>query len=86
MEPAVASIPLFIVYVPESDSNSIDVQLEHDDVLFDPRIIGYYKGEYSFSVKGRTLTITRTDKDEGWDGFFLRAYLPTEVIPDFTFP
>ena len=35
-------------------------------------------------MKGRTLTITRIDGDGGWDDdFFLRAYLPTEVIPDF---
>jgi len=35
-------------------------------------------------VKGRTLTITRTDQDEGWDNdFYLRAYLPTEIIPEF---
>jgi len=43
--------------------------------------------ELSFSVSGRTLTITRIDEDGdyGWDNdFSLCAYLPTEVIPDFT--
>ena len=60
--------------------------LAHDDAVLDLRIIDCYKIGYKFrlSVKGRILTITRIDQDEGWDrGFFLRAYLPTEVIPDF---
>jgi len=48
-----------------------------------------YGCEYSFSVNGTTLTITRTaaddDDDEAWDDEFrLRSYLPTEDIPDFT--
>jgi len=84
----------------------MDVDLDHDDEVFDPR---YYGGldeeeqemfEFSFSVNGTTLTITRIDKDghkqRSWDrngfdfeepgfGFFLRVYRKsTEVIPDFT--
>jgi len=43
--------------------------------------------KFRFSFNGRILTITRIgkdDEDEGWDpGFYLRAYLSTEVIPDF---
>ena len=76
---------MFIVDVPSSRSNRIDVQFEHDDVVFDTRHMGGQTGcKFRFSVKGRTLTITRIDKDEGWEyGFRLRAYLPTEVIPDF---
>jgi len=77
---------MIIVYIAESVSNSLDVLLEHDDAVPDPRIIGYYKGGYRFrfSVKGRILTITRIDVDEGWPiDFKLRAYLPTEDIPDF---
>jgi len=85
---------MIIVWVPYSRRNSIDVELELDDVVFDPRIIvsymagGTHRGyKFRFSVKGRTLTITRTDDAhgrEGWNDFWLRAYLPTEVIPDFT--
>jgi len=80
---------MIIVYVGESSNNSIDVQLTHANMKFDPRIIDIWRRYFKvrFSVKGTTLTITRTDDDadEGWDrGFFLRAYLPTEVIPDFT--
>ena len=75
----------------------MDVQLPHANMIVDPRIIGYYWYDpgytLRFSVNGRTLTITRTDEygegwedaDEGWDrGFYLRAYLLTEEIPDFT--
>ena len=42
--------------------------------------------KFSFSaVNGRTLTITRTDEDGGWEyGFSLQAYLPKEDIPEFT--
>jgi len=78
---------MIILYVPHSNSNIIDVQLPHANMVFDPRIIsaGLAGYEFSFSVKGRILTITRIDADEGWDdAFYLRAYLPTEVIPDFT--
>ena len=74
------------------------VQLPHANMPVDPRRMGLDGDEggsdswehYSFSVSGRTLTITRTDKDTGWGdawslhAFSLRAYLPTEVIPDFT--
>jgi len=64
------------------------VQLPHANMKVDPRIIGGQRGyKFSFSVNGRALTITRTDKDAGWDWlrtFYLRVYLPTEVIPDFT--
>jgi len=80
---------MFIVRrIPSSRTNSIDVQLEHDGAVLDPRIIIDYCGrryKFRFSVKGRILTITRIDRDGGWDwGFFLRAYLlPTEDIPDF---
>jgi len=78
---------MFIVYVPTSRSNSIDVELEHDDVVLDTRFISRYivwGHKFRFSVKGRTLTITRIDEDGGWIyGFRLRAYLPSEVIPDF---
>ena len=78
---------MFIVTVPRSRTNSIDVQLEHGGAVLDPRHIStYWRGyKFRFSVKGRTLTITRIDGDGGWDDdFFLRAYLPTEIIPDFT--
>ena len=41
---------------------------------------------YRFSVNGTILTVTRrTDKDAGWyNTFKLRAYMPTEDIPDCT--
>ena len=62
--------------------------LEHANEAFDPRHIGGLRrtDKFRFSVKGRILTITRIDKgDEGWESdFWLRAYLPTEDIPDFT--
>jgi len=77
-----------LVFIPNSRrSNSIDVQLEHANMVFDPRIIrGFMRGyTFRFSVKGRILTITSTDEDRGWGAYFyLRAYLPTEVIPYFT--
>jgi len=77
-----------ILFIPGSlSNNSVDVQLPHANMVLDPRIIHTWGRGYKFrfSVKGRILTITRIDADGGWDlGFFLRAYLPTEVIPDFT--
>jgi len=88
MDPTVASITMIIVRIPNSRRNSIDVLLEHDDLVFDPRHISgsrMSRHKFRFSVNGRTLTITRIDKDGGWDsGFMLRAYLPTADIPDFT--
>jgi len=37
------------------------------------------------STGGPLCTITRIDEDGGWgNGFWLRAYLPTDTIPDFT--
>ena len=55
----------------------------------DPRYISSWlrshKYRFKFSVNGRTLTITRTDEDGGWRyDFWLRTYLPTDTIPDFT--
>jgi len=38
--------------------------------------------KFSFSAKGRILTITRIDEDGGWDDGFRRR--STEIIPDFT--
>jgi len=77
-----------LVFIPNSrTNNSIDVQLEHANMVFNPRFYGldWRSYKFSFSVKGRILTITRIDKDGGWDnGFYLCAYLPTEHIPDFT--
>jgi len=80
-----------IVRIPRSDSNSLVVQLEHANMVFDPRYMGCGAQAlghiFSFSVKGRILTITRiadADENEGWPVFRLRAYLPTENIPDFT--
>jgi len=86
MDPTVASIrvAMIIIRVPISDSNSMDLQLAHANVVPDPRHYGGW-GKFSFSVHGTTLTITRTDYDEGWPSAFrLRAYLSTEDIPDFT--
>jgi len=74
-----------IVRIPSSRSNNMVVRLPHANMALDPRHIGYRRQNFKFSVKGRILTITRIDEDEGWDyGFCLRAYLPTETIPDFT--
>jgi len=74
-----------IVRIERLRGNSIDVQLPHADVVFDPRHIGLTGYRFRFSVNGRMLTITRIDDDGGWPyPFFLRAYLPTEGIPDFT--
>jgi len=66
----------------------MDVVMPHSDMIFDPRHIGYVGYKFRFSVNGRTLTITRTCGDDEYDvgwvyGFHLRAYLPTEDIPDF---
>jgi len=68
-------------------SNITSVQLPHANMVIDPRIICDFKHEgykFSFSVKGRILTITRIDGLAGWCDLRLRAYSPTEVIPDFT--
>jgi len=47
--------------------------------------IGAFRGALYYSFSGTTLTISRTDEDGGWPmSFFLRAYMPTEDIPDFT--
>ena len=77
---------MFIIFIGYRNSNSISVQLTHDNVVIDPRyIVGDYLCEFRFSVNGRILTITRTDRDGGWNNDLkLRAYLPTEDIPDFT--
>jgi len=76
---------MIIVRIPNSRGKSIEVLLEHAKMVFDPRTIGGAGYTFIFSVNGRTLTITRIDEDEGWrHGFYLRAYLPTEVIPVFT--
>ena len=91
---------MIIIIVQASGGNTImDVLLPHASMVVDPRIIDGWSGNYSFSVNGRILTITRTDEDEdededrclpgwykkGWHcKFYLRAYLPTETIPDFT--
>jgi len=76
-----------ILEVPESGSNRIDVDLEHDDEVIDPRnMVGADEGcDFRFSVNGRILTITRTDA-EGWEyAIRLRVYRgSTEDIPDFT--
>ena len=62
------------------------VRLAHANEVIDPRIM--HGNKFRFSVKGRTLTITRTDADEGRPGWRyasnLHAYLSTEDIPDFT--
>ena len=68
------------------------VRLPHANMVLDPRIIigtliRLYK--FRFSIEGRTLTITRIDEDSDWvweyEGFSrVRAYLPTDTIPDFT--
>ena len=79
-----------IVTVTPSFSSSIEVILPfHDLEEVDPR--HYFGGrrpgyKFRFSVRsGRILTITRTDKDTGWDHpFRVRLYLSTEDIPDFT--
>jgi len=63
-------------------------------MIVDPRFFSWWhieQLEFSVSIKGRTLTITRTDtyadehenEGEGWFEFWLRVYLPTEGIPDF---
>ena len=78
---------MIIISIEESEGNIMVVRLPHANMLLDPRYISYYaRFEYSFSVNGRTLTITKIDEDEdeGWAAFKLRAYLPTETIPDFT--
>ena len=76
---------MIIVFVISTRSNRINVQLEHVNMLVDPRHIGKEWGyKFRFSVKGRTLTITRIDQDAGWNCFWLRVYLPTDTIPDFT--
>jgi len=86
--PAVPSLTMMIpIWFGPSESNIMDVVMPHANMVLDPRFMGgwVHAYEFSFSVKGRTLTITRTDADEGWpDDFHLRAYLPTEDIPDFT--
>jgi len=80
------SITMRILLIPRSIRNSMDVDLEHDDEVVDPRIIDILGMGYkcSFSVNGRTLTIMRIGRDEGWDGFCLRVYRrSTEATPDF---
>jgi len=75
---------MIIVLIEESAGNIMVVRLPHANMIVDPRFIGGERYTFSFSVNGRILTITRIDEDTGWDDFRLRAYLPTETIPDFT--
>ena len=63
----------------------MDVQFEHaTNEVLDPRIMGGWGYKFSFSVNGMILTITRTDKDAGWNEIKLRVYVPTDDIPAFT--
>jgi len=77
---------MIVITVPSSDSNSLDVQLPHANLKVDPRHMGNHMGHrFRLSLKGRTLTITRIDEDGGWRlDFYLRAYLLTDTIRDFT--
>jgi len=79
---------MIIILIGYSQDNMKVVQLPHANMIVDPRFICWSAPEgweFSFSVNGRTLTITRTDDNIGWPiAFYLRAYLPTENIPDFT--
>ena len=67
---------MMIVRVTSSASDIMLMQLTHLNVKVDPRPIGFDEGdehEFSFSVNGRTLTITRIDQDyedDGWDCIF----------------
>jgi len=84
------AITMIIVWVEDSESNSMVVELPYANMKVDPRrvILGIFDEwhEFSFSVIGRILTITRIDEDEddGFHGFRMRVYTPTEDIPDFT--
>jgi len=78
-----------IIRFPRSRTNSIDVLLEHANEVPDPRTIDRYgkRRKLRFSVNGRTLTITRTDKDEEsywYYSFNLRLYCPSDDIPAFS--
>ena len=78
---------MIIILMTRSEANSLVVELPYFDMTVDPRMISRWMRGYKFrcSVKGTTLTVTSIDEDEGWHSYFyLRAYLPTEVIPDFT--
>ena len=88
---------MILIYVGGSAVNSIVVQLTHANMKVDRRQIGGSSYEFSVSVNGTTLTITRIDthdEDEGSNEdyvedvgrypFMLRACLPTETMPDFT--
>ena len=79
---------MIVIFIGASKDNILVVKLLHANMIVDPRHMGGLRGdEFSVSVNGRTLTITRIHdgEDEGWwREFSLRAYMPTDVIPDFT--
>ena len=83
---------MIFITVGRSTRNSKRVELAHVNIVVDPMPMDYSEAQgqhtYSCSINGTTLTIARTDEDEGKDWTFklhVRAYNPTgEVIPDFT--
>jgi len=80
---------MIIIGIGRSAGNVMVVQLPHANMIVDPRFFcgswGIGCCEFSFSVNGTTLTITRIDEDGGWPAQIkIRAYMPTEDIPDFT--
>ena len=79
-----------IKLVPENpNSNTVEVELSKDDLAIDPRVIkSDYEGwnwKFDCTIDGRTLTVTRIDRDEGWRRkLYFPLYDPTvEEVPPF---
>ena len=81
---------MIIVLVAKSNSNIARVQLPRAIMVVDPGVISFFgvivrSYQFSFSVNGTTLTITRLDGDGDWPrAFNLHAYMPSEETPDCT--
>ncbi len=79
---------MFILEVDESDTKKVQVDLPHEGLDIDSRVIHYDRNNYRFDcqIEGKVLTITRIDnaRGNGWNVILkFRVYDPsTEPVPD----
>ncbi len=76
-----------IFEIPQSATNTLDVELPHSGMDIDPRVLALDHEGWKFDciISEDILTIIRIDKDRGWDRpLKFRLYDPKEeAVPDF---